>query len=68
MNISRTPKYLFENDILQFESLINDFTDTLYDEFDAISKELEVKQKIDDLFKGELVNDTERQAATHPYE
>ena len=55
MNISRTPKYLFENDILQFESLINDFTDTIYDEFDAISKELEVKQKIDDLVEGELV-------------
>ena len=68
MNISRTPKYLFENDILQFESLINDFTDTIYDEFDAISKELEVKQKIDDLFEGELVNYTENRAATHPYE
>ena len=68
MNISRTPKYLFENDILQFESLINDFTNTTYDEFDAISKELGVKQKIDDLFKGELVNYTENQAATHPYE
>ena len=68
MNISKTPKYLFENEIMQFKSFNNDFTETIFNELDEISKELELKQKIGDLFNGEIVNYSEVQAATHPYE
>ena len=42
MNISKTPKYLFENEIMQFKSFNNDFTETIFNELDEISKELEL--------------------------
>ncbi len=58
--------FVFENDILKYESFLNGFTDSLFDQFDAKSDELNLILKIEDLINGKEVNFTESRAAWHP--
>ena len=48
MDKRKLKNYSFENSVLKFESLTNDFTEELYNEFDSKSKELNLRSKIDD--------------------
>ena len=61
----RGNKFDFENDILSFKSNIRGFTDTIFNDFDSISKDIRLERKINDLFCGEKVNLTENKAALH---
>ena len=49
MNIEKRAKYFFENDFIHYKSLINDFTDEIYDQFDEIAQKVELSNRIDDL-------------------
>ena len=55
----------FENQILSFKPNINDFTKSIFNDLDSISKDIELHKKINDLFYGEKVNFTENKAALH---
>tara|TARA_B100000963_G_scaffold360234_1_gene390380 strand:+ start:3482 stop:4873 length:1392 start_codon:yes stop_codon:yes gene_type:complete len=68
MNTITKSKFIFENDVMEFESSISDFTDVCFHEFDEKSKKIKLKKKIEDLIGGQVVNHSERQAATHPSE
>ncbi len=52
MRIKKTKNYVYKNDFLQFESLDNDFTDEIFEEFDEIANKLNLSSKIDDLLNG----------------
>jgi len=58
--------YIFKNDVLNYESHLNGFTDSIFQSFDSKSKELNLESKIDDLLTGKIVNFSENQAAWHP--
>ena len=58
--------YVFKNDVLNYESHLNGFTDSILQSFDSKSKELNLESKIDDLLTGKIVNFSENQAAWHP--
>ena len=58
--------YIFKNDVLNYESHLNGFTDSIFQSFDSKSKELNLESKIDDLLTGKIVNTSENQAAWHP--
>ena len=58
--------YTYENNILRYEFLNNDFTNHLYKEFDHKATKLGLNSKINDLLSGKVVNLTENQAAFHP--
>lgn len=58
--------YIFENDVLRYESHLNSFNESLFAEFDAQSSKVDLGLKIKDLIKGEIVNPSENQAAFHP--
>ena len=58
--------HVFENEILTFKSYVNEFTFDIYQNFDLKSDELCLPLKIDDLFIGKKVNNTEGRAALHP--
>ena len=66
MIIKTTQNYLFENDILHYESLVKEFTDKNFDEFNDIAKSVSLSEKIDDLISGKIVNTSENKAALHP--
>ena len=66
MNIEKRAKYFFENDFIHYKSLINDFTDEIYDQFDEIAQKVELSNRIDDLISGKIVNKSENRAAFHP--
>ena len=55
----------FENQILSFKSNVNDFTKSIFNDLDSISKDIDLDKKINDLFYGEKVNFTENKAALH---
>ena len=55
----------FENQILSFKSNVNDFTKSIFNDLDSISKDIQLEKKINDLFYGEKVNFTENKAAMH---
>ena len=38
MSIKKNKKYVFENDLLQFESLDKNYTSKIFEEFNEISK------------------------------
>tara|TARA_B100001109_G_C18853305_1_gene470436 strand:+ start:915 stop:2225 length:1311 start_codon:yes stop_codon:yes gene_type:complete len=57
---------IFENDVLCFESHINEFTDDIYSRFDSIAKKIGLDKNLDDLFQGKKVNHTEDLGAKHP--
>ena len=66
MITKESTNFVFENDILRYESYLSGFTDSLFNQFDAKSDELNLKLKIEDLINGKEVNFTEGQAAWHP--
>ena len=66
MNTEEAKNFVFENNILRYESYLSGFTDSLFDQFEAKSKELNLKLKVEDLVNGAEVNFTEGQAAWHP--
>ena len=66
MKIKKTTDYLFENDVLQYRSIVKGFTDKNYEEFDESAHQSDLIRKIDDLLTGKIVNKSENQAAFHP--
>ena len=66
MKIKKTTDYLFENDVLQYRSIVKGFTDKNYVEFDKSAHQSDLIRKIDDLLTGKIVNKSENQAAFHP--
>ena len=59
-------KYNFENEILNYESYIDEFTPELFEEFNLKAEKLDLMSRINNLIDGEIVNKTEHQAAFHP--
>ena len=66
MKNKKSKNYIFENDTLRYESFNDEFTFKQFKEFNLKSKELKLTSKIANLINGELVNETENQAALHP--
>ncbi len=66
MNRKKSKNYVFENDILIYESHIHGFSDELFAEYDDKSEENNLKSKIEDLMNCRVVNHSENQAASHP--
>ena len=66
MIAKESTNFVFENDILKYESYLSGFTNSLFNQFNAKSDELNLKLKIEDLINGKEVNFTEGQAAWHP--
>ncbi len=58
--------YIYENDVLRYESHLNSFNEPLFVEFDEQSSKVDLSLKIQDLINGEIVNYSENQAAFHP--
>ena len=58
--------YIFKNDVLNYESHLNGFSDSIFQSFNSKSKELNLESKIDDLLTGKIINFSENQAAWHP--
>ncbi|MFL2704366.1 MAG: hypothetical protein ACJ0FY_02980 [Gammaproteobacteria bacterium] len=57
---------IFKNDVLNYESHLNGFSDSIFQSFNSKSKELNLESKIDDLLTGKIINFSENQAAWHP--
>ena len=66
MNKEKNSIYTFENDIFSFKSYKNQLHASDYLKFENESELLGLKSKINDLIKGETVNETENQSAFHP--
>ena len=66
MNKENSPTCIFENEKFSFESYIYEFTSELYKEFDMKADNLGLQSRLDDLFSGKKVNNTEGLAAWHP--
>ena len=58
--------YIYKNDVLNYESHLNGFSDFKFQSLDSKSKELDLESKIDDLLTGKIINLSENQAAWHP--
>ena len=58
--------YIYKNDVLNYESHLNGFSDSKFQSLDSKSKELDLESKIDDLLTGKIINLSENQAAWHP--
>tara|TARA_B100001059_G_scaffold72932_1_gene70270 strand:- start:3277 stop:4623 length:1347 start_codon:yes stop_codon:yes gene_type:complete len=58
--------YFYEDNILRYEFLNDEFTNDLYQEFDLKGNKLGLDSKIEDLLSGKIVNFTENKAALHP--
>ena len=58
--------YIYENDILVYESLIDEFTSNVFKDFDSRFNKLDIISRITRLINGEIVNESEGQAALHP--
>ena len=56
MSIKKNIKYVFENDLLQFESLDKNYTSKIFEEFNEISKKLNLSSKINNLMSGKVIN------------
>ena len=65
MSIKKNKKYVFENDLLQFEFLDKNYTNNIFEEFNETSKKLNLSSKINNLMSGKIINHSENQAATH---
>ena len=66
MNKEKSINYTFENDFITCKSYIDEFTSNIFKEFDLRAEEVDLNSKIEKLIKGEIVNQTENQAALHP--
>ena len=58
--------FIYKNDVLNYESHLNGFSDSKFQSLDSKSKELDLESKIDDLLTGKIINFSENQAAWHP--
>ena len=66
MKETKVQTYIYEDDYLYFKSFIRAFSSKLFEKFDINAEKSQLKSKIEDLFNGGLVNQTENQAAWHP--
>ena len=55
--------YIYKNDVLNYESHLNGFSDSKFQSLESKSKELDLESKIDDLLTGKIINYSEYQAA-----
>ena len=58
--------FIYEDEYLRYESYLKGFSKEKFDEFDAIAEKVGLDSKIKDLMGGQIVNETENQAALHP--
>ena len=58
-------QHLYSNNILEYKSLLRGFNSKLFSHFKSHYDDLKVKESIQSLFKGDIVNETENQAALH---
>ena len=58
-------QHLYSNNILEYKSLLRGFNGKLFSHFKSHYDDLKVKESIQSLFKGDIVNETENQAALH---
>ena len=58
-------QHLYSNDNLEYKSLLRGFNSKLFSHFKSYYVDLKVKESIQSLFKGGIVNETENQAALH---
>ena len=58
-------QHLYSNNILEYKSLLRGFNSKLFSHFKSYYDDLKVKESIQSLFKGDIVNETENQAALH---
>ena len=58
-------QYKYSNNILEYQSFLRGFNKNLFSLFKSHYDALEVMQSIQALFQGEIVNETENQAALH---
>ena len=66
MNLKKISNYEFENDVMVFESLIDELSGEIFKEFDKLADQVQLTRKIDDLISGRVVNISENQSALHP--
>ncbi len=66
MNTKKITNYIFENDVLEFKSMVKDFTDKSFKDFNEAAKKIGLTEKIDSLMSGKIVNTSENKAALHP--
>ena len=66
MNKEKYKNYTFENDFITYKSYNDEFNSSIFKEFDLRAEEVDLTSKIKKLIEGEIVNDTEDQAALHP--
>lgn len=66
MNLKKISNYEFENDVMVFESLIDELSNDFFKEFDKLADQVQLSRKIDDLISGRVVNFSENQSAIHP--
>ena len=60
-----TYKHLYSNNNLIYKSLLIGFNSKLFSYFKSHYDDLKVRESIQSLFKGDIVNETENQAALH---
>jgi glucose-6-phosphate isomerase len=58
-------QHLYSNNILEYKSLLKGFNSKLFSHFKSHYDDLSVKESIQSLFKGDIINETENQAALH---
>ena len=66
MNKEKSKNYTFDNDLIIYQSYVNEFTYKNFKELDLKAKEVDLNSKIENLINGDIVNQTENQAAFHP--
>ena len=58
--------FIFKNDVLNYESHLNGFSDSIFQSFNSKSKELNLESNIYYMLTGKFINFTDNQAAWHP--
>ena len=58
-------QHKYSNNILEYQSFLRGFNKNLFSLFKSHYDDLKVEKSIRSLFKGEIINDTENQAALH---
>ena len=48
MNLKKISNYEFENDVMVFESLIDELSGEIFKEFDKLADQVQLTRKIDD--------------------
>ena len=66
MNKEKFKNYVFNNELLTYESHIHGFSDKVFAEYDKKSEEKNLRSKIENLMNAKVVNHTENKAAFHP--